>query len=193
MGLLNFQIVPCGNPQIALAIQPGRRYNNSSDIPPMPDKLCFWCGKNKIVHPRRKYCSKECSESANLMLAPQTDSGRGYLLSRQDCKCNLCGISWEPWIKLIIQYLNEKKYKIEPWTIGSRCSCQKGQIYHTWRFDIRGDTLQSLGLPPMEIHHIVPVKAGGSCYGFDNLELLCDECHTKRGQQLKASTLLEIF
>lgn len=170
-----FLIVAHGNPALASVIVDKRRYNNTGDLKAFlinGKRVCAWCGKNELPKDKRlKYCSPACRESANLCFAPQSVSGRGFLLYRQGFKCfyhERCNADWTPFVEVI--KLHFKKYNLlfSPFMLGK---------YTGFGYIIEKKDMASLGLPRMEIHHIVPVADGGDCFGFDNLQLLCERCH----------------
>jgi len=35
------------------------------------------------------------------------------------------------------------------------------------------------------VDHILPIKSGGSVFGLNNLEVLCDSCHARKSQSEK--------
>ena len=171
-----FELVPCQNLRVREAIKGSRRYNNTSDLPPVGKGLCYWCGK-EVIKPRRKYCSLECKESANMMLAPQSDSGRGFLFNRQGWKCNHCGLSWEKYKEFFLKCFPEKEhiyFRLGRFLNGCLWIKDKGFIHPIKE-----------GMPRVENHHIIPVSEGGDCYGFDNLEALCGKCHLLKHSKQK--------
>lgn len=170
--LKNFKIIECGNPQITKSIVHGRRYNNTGDIPTIENGMCCWCGINNITSPRRRYCSDDCKESAHLFFSPQSPAGRGFLLIRQDFKCNSCGYSWLEFMKPKIEDYKKRNFFISFFILG-RLNLSSWYDYET-------RTMKKSDARKIDIHHIIPVSEGGDCCGFDNLELLCNECHKEK-------------
>lgn len=59
---------------------------------------CQWCAARQIKPPRRKYCSKECSLSAQWLTRW---SAVRYMVRLRDKKCQICG-------KALPKYVNSK-------------------------------------------------------------------------------------
>lgn len=121
---------------------------------------CKWC-MTKIENTRKKYCSKDCKDSAWAFFYPQKYA-RKYLIQRQGNNCAHCGYCFDDKTK---KYKRNESYAVG-WDKDTGKSIRKDDICY---YDDMGD-----------IDHIIPIHQGGEILGIENHQILCKECHHKK-------------
>lgn len=186
------ELVPCGNPIIKELIGTTDRYIRCGEFKPsIRDgvKYCSWCHINPVPKNRRDYCSIECRESCNLFCAPQTDSGLAFLLATRGLSCPSCDYSWE-------ETFNEKREK-RIVHLSRSIASPSPYLSKSYYQELRNEVafLLSGGISfglvksakwdfpkgkTIEIDHIIPVALGGTTLGFENLQAICSDCHSRK-------------
>lgn len=116
-------------------------------------QVCEYCGKEIPAGSRkRKYCSESCARKAEADRLQKTSSGSYKRV--EDSRAVM------------------KKRDFIMAAYGGKCALCGWQMWKT-PFFFRGKYYETNGL---EIHHILPVKDGGSSE-WNNLILLCPNCH----------------
>lgn len=190
------ELVPCGNPNIKELISVLSRSVRTSDHfkPHVKDgqKYCSWCWVKPFKHPRKLYCSDECRQSCNLFCYPQTEAGLHFLIISRGAKCEKCSYSWQEkieaaraeritglkqYIDMVVTYSKKIDTSL-PWK--NIRDLESGKVTQCLiskaKFNIEGNRRP-------EIDHIIPVALGGTTLGFENLQLLCCECHKTKTKQ----------
>lgn len=134
--------------------------------------LCAWCEIKEVPQARKKYCSKDCNESADLNCYPQHHSSKGwFLIERQQFACARCGVSFEDQILDLIRKAFDRAmdYAKRGWS-------RTPKHVHYWQiFDNTGDIWQ--------VDHIIPVHKGGAGCGVENVQVLCVQCHKDKTRE----------
>lgn len=129
-----------------------------------PKKLCAWCAVVEMLHGNQKYCSKDCSSSAEASFYPQKEESLRFLLMRQDWKCAHCLFDYRPFMEAIVEkdrkrYGGAFEFENLPWHYFKRLKDQ---------------------VPPNkkpEVDHILAISKGGQSLGLDNHQAICYDCH----------------
>lgn len=122
--------------------------------------FCKWC-LTKIENTRKKYCSKDCKDSAWAFFYPQKYAYK-FLSHRQNGACAHCGYKFEDKTKKrTLSFGTYKKWDQEKKNFEL--------IKDTYQVDDMGD-----------VDHIIPIHKGGEILGIENHQLLCRECHIKK-------------
>lgn len=141
------------------------RYANMYDLR-VVDGRCAWCNESSVPKNKKKYCSSKCSESGRWYTHPQTPAHKAYhLIHRQNAACSECGLDYSDQIVEKIEKNFRRNGDAVPAHIKSRVSyfhigVNTGDIWH--------------------VDHIVPIHKGGRGIGFDNIQVICVECHKKK-------------
>jgi hypothetical protein len=133
-----------------------------------PKRLCAWCAEVEILNGNQKYCTNDCSNSAEAWAYPQKEQGLKFLLIRQEWKCAHCQYDYRPVMddmieKEAVRYPAMREYKV---------SIDKLPWYYFKRFKHRVEKEHK-----PEVDHIVPISKGGDSLGLDNHNVLCYTCH----------------
>jgi hypothetical protein len=126
-------------------------------------RFCAWCTKEELFHGNRKYCSTDCSESAEASFYPQKELGLKLLLERQDYKCSGCQFDYRPFMDAIV----EKDRR-------AGASFEEGKLpfYYFKRLKSRVPKDKK-----PEVDHILAISKGGQSIGLANHQVLCFNCH----------------
>lgn len=197
--------VDCGNPQLAQFIKSPTRSVSKDWLAPIKrdgKSFCAWCNKHALTRPRSKYCSRECLETSSAYCNPQTNSQSFFFLfQKQNQRCADCQFDYGATLealkkdklkfsKIRIQQKIEKlktmsvaEATLFKKTIEKEIKNLKTGLLSPFPFDtftpkkIRKHHRKSKDRREPEVDHIVPIGAGGSALGFENLQLLCYQCH----------------
>lgn len=174
------ELVKCGNPAIIGTVGAETRFIRTETFDAIVIegvKYCGWCCRNPLPKKRRSYCSDECRESCNLYCAPQTQAGLAFLFNIRPRECSACKFNYQKAIdEANRSYLaSMESYK---WAFANKESLKKrileGEIVFAVAAIMKGKCPQ--GRAP-ELDHIIPVALGGTTLGFDNLQIICEDCH----------------
>lgn len=172
-----FELIPPGEKALFLL----KKHHDKRSIPMslltnlemMGTKHCAWCEKNSIKG-RKKYCSRDCANSAEVYFYPQSNSAKIWnLIHRQDCACKGCGLSFEEYIIKRIQekYDYWNKPSTYSWTGAKKPSKPVKVGYFTLGYNT-GHI--------WHVDHITPLFRGGAGVGIANIQILCVNCHRKK-------------
>ncbi len=205
--------VDCGNPQLTnITNSSGRSVSKNWLRPIRRDgkKFCAWCNQKELGKFRSKYCSIDCLETSSAYCYPQSNpQSFFFLFKRQHNQCADCKFDYSSTLETLKKdkLSNTKKRiarKIESLkempvdqalklkkSIQSEIRKFKKNILAQYLFDlqtpkkIRRHHRKLKDQREPEVDHLVPIGAGGSALGFDNLQLLCFKCHkTKTSRDL---------
>lgn len=150
-----------------------KRHVPLSELTKPADLVCAWCNLAPTKSRGRKYCGKDCSESALMYLYPQFAASKMYrLIVLQDFACRACGVIDEEWFLKRMEHYKAKQrrvleeYKKYGWAVDKN-ETEKAFLFQFG--DCTGDRWQ--------VDHIVPVHKGGAGVGMENLQVLCTPCH----------------
>lgn len=191
------RLVECGNPAVKELLSHTKRSAPKDFFQPIirdSTKYCAWCNKNPIPEKKRKYCSDECNYSCEVFCYPQTSTGLFHLLERQNLKCNSCNYDWTEDLKkkqeIAINWINNTIKRMQEYKRYSQDQIKEKQerLEVVKSSILTQETASSLhsdignGYRP-EIDHIIPVMAGGSTLGLENLQAICVRCHRSKTVQ----------
>lgn len=148
-----------------------RAYSLSNlELPQGIYKRCVWC-LGQLEGARRRWCGDECLNSALAWGNPQKEEGLGFLLIRQEFKCNVCAFDWGAVI--------EGLYLL-PRTPYGLVEAKK-----TWRTKFSYYISRRLKMVMAEtdpdhrpeVDHVLAISKGGQSIGLENVRVLCHLCH----------------
>lgn len=203
--------VACGNPQITQTTQSSGRSVSKDWLRPIRREgksFCAWCNQKELKKFRSKYCSKDCLETSSAYCYPQTNSQSFFFLfQRQNRQCAGCKFDYSATLQsLQRETLDNTKKRIErkikllkemdvdqaikfKKTIKAEITKFKKMLVSEYKFDmytpkkIRRLHRKLKDHREPEVDHLVPIGAGGSALGFENLQLLCFKCHKAKTSQ----------
>lgn len=205
--------VECGNPHLTHITSSAGRSVSKDWLRPIRREgkiFCAWCNQKELKKFRSKYCSPDCLETSSAYCYPQSNSQSFFFLfKRQHHQCATCKFDYSSTLEALKQEkllqtkkrilrkidalkempleqaLKSKKY------IKSEISKFKKTVRSEFLFDmhtpkkIRRHHRKLKDQREPEVDHLVPIGAGGSALGFENLQLLCFKCHkTKTSKDL---------
>lgn len=132
-------------------------------------RLCAWCALIEIDHGNRKYCSKDCNNSAMAWANPQKEDALRFLLEKQGWKCAHCQFDYT------IDLLAILKREFDKYPAERQYHPKKFEDL-PWYYFKRLKTRTSKEHKP-EIDHILAISKGGDSLGLDNHQVLCFTCH----------------
>jgi hypothetical protein len=197
--------VDCGNPELAQFIKSSTRSVSKDWLGPIKrdgKMFCAWCNKKELTKKRSKYCSHECLETSSAYCYPQTNSQSFFFLfQKQNKQCADCKFDYGPTLEALkkdrlkffkiriknkiekMKTMNISEAAVFKKAIEKEIQKFKAGLLAPYPFDaytpkkIRKHHRKSKDHRQPEVDHIVPIGAGGSALGFENLQLLCFKCH----------------
>jgi HNH endonuclease len=203
--------VDCGNPQLTNITKSSGRSISKGWLRPIKrdGKLfCAWCNQKELTKFRSKYCSVDCLETSSAYCYPQSNpQSFFFLFKRQNNQCADCKFDYSSTLEALKkEKLNNTKKRISrkidllkempleearkfKKTIQGEIRKFNNHLLAQFLFDIRTPKkirkhhrkLKDQREP--EVDHLVPIGAGGSALGFENLQLLCFKCHKAKTAQ----------
>lgn len=167
--------VECQNPIVSdLKKNNKRRYGTATSFKKIVKegkKYCAWCG-GKQVTGNRKYCDEICRDNCYAFTGPQSAHGLEYHLQTQDFKCIGCNFDYKPHLEEVC-----KKYTKRNVIVYSEDGRAVPWVFDKlkWRIEV----VVGKDKKP-EVDHIVPIALGGESIGFDNHQVLCNNCHKEK-------------
>lgn len=167
----------CENPTILeiTATYKKRTYNLSDlQLPQGVYKKCVWC-LGSLPAARRRWCSEECTDSAMAWATPQKEHGLGFLLIRQNFKCNVCAFDWGAVVENIYATYVKTPYG---WV----------EARDTWKFKFSYWLTRRLKATMaakdkdhrLEVDHVLAISKGGQSLGLENHQAICHCCHKSK-------------
>lgn len=144
--------------------------------------LCRWCAK-PCTGRRRTFCSDACV--AEFTFRSDGQYSRALIWARDHGMCQLCGCDLGK-IERVAQILRLDHDRIDFYSHHERRykSYKEGSLELAY--------LTGVGFSPStnkalwEVDHTLPVTEGGGFCGPGNLRLLCQPCHSRVTDELKA-------
>ncbi len=155
--------------RILAAADPRARYIPLTRFEPTAQGLCAWCNESALPPRSKKYCSETCALSAQMIAHPQCPGAKAYLFVRvQDCICPTCGEDFgEIWASMLERHAATlASFKEHGWYK------QTAKITYHWLGSQTGDRWQ--------VDHVVPIHMGGRGTGFENVQVICAPCHSRK-------------
>lgn len=167
----NFELVkPGSNAKRLLRQHTGHRYMSLDLLKKDEYNNCAWCEDVEVTGKRRKYCSDNCSMSADIHCYPQSPTAKLWrFVHVQGCACASCGVSFEDQIRAKV------KRRIDDRILNA----ERGLVYNWDKID-SPVSLHFLGNntgDELQVDHIIPISRGGVGVGIDNVQVLCVNCH----------------
>jgi hypothetical protein len=203
--------VECGNPQLTKITSSSGRSISKDWLRPINREgkvYCAWCNQKELTRVRSKYCSKACLETSSAYCYPQKNAQSFYFLFiRQNNQCANCKFDYSSALEALKkEKLKSAKIRIKKKiellkelsleeAAGFKKKIQgeikkfKKSVLTPYIFDmytpkkIRRHHRQLKDHREPEVDHLVPIGAGGSALGFENLQLLCFKCHKVKTSQ----------
>lgn len=171
------RVEPCAAARAQIDAHGSERFKSLSTLTGDKGK-CVWCAKT-LVGRQRRWCSKECVNSAWLHCLPQTPESKMHrLILVQNWACAACGTSFEDELRDKIR----KKYEAEN-RVGA--TLWVGGTYRKRTADDPPEkiTFHRLGYctgDRWQTDHIVPIHKGGKGIDPSNLQTICTSCHRRK-------------
>lgn len=164
----------CENPLIPELTKTYKKriFNLSSiKLPEGLKKRCVWCLKDLTGTLARRWCGDECVTAAQAWGNPQKEQGLGYLLIKQNWKCNVCAFDWGAILESM--FLEPKlPYGFKEYKTTWRTE------FSYWVVTKIKDRMHSTDLPHrIEVDHILAISKGGQSLGLENHQAICFACH----------------
>lgn len=153
-----------------LALHLGRTMNLSKM--PDADGFCIWCNTTKLTGRQRRWCGPSCVESGYRYTNPQSPGPKAFvLIHAQACACAFCGLDYTDKVRKIIRDHHAHNVRMKELYKDFRKAIGTEVSYHQVGYNT-GDI--------WHVDHRIPIHQGGRGIGFDNIQVICVECHREK-------------
>jgi hypothetical protein len=135
------------------------------------NKNCVWC-LSVLPGKKQKWCSAACIASALAWAQPNGSHGLRVLLYRDGFECANCQFSYRSLFLDAFRKVRRRNDFRFPRIKSKRIE----KLIKSFR------RLVPTNIRP-EVDHVIPVSLGGQTLGFENLQILCRQCHKVKSKK----------